>query len=169
MRHPTTHAHAAQTGKDAVDGPSHMEENRQIKFSRQPQLSQEYFLLMFRVVAGHIVVEAGFANGDRRPRPAHFSGNERSQRKERIRTVMAPMPPMPPLPPMVAHGAWQSFDGKAMVMGKCGDGSKTAPIVNREEVDGNKRQHIYMIRCGDTAESKAARLAALKKARVGFM
>lgn len=90
-----------------------------------------------------------------------------AKRKERIRTVMAPMPPMPP---MVAHGAWQSFDGKAaMVMGKCGDGSKTAPIVNREEVDGNKRQHIYMIRCGDTAESKAARLAALKKARDGFM
>ena len=49
-----------------------------------------------------------------------------------------------------------------------GDGSKTAPIVNREEVDGNKRQHVYMIRCGDTAESKAARLSALKKARDGF-
>lgn len=91
-----------------------------------------------------------------------------AKRKERIRTVMAPMPPMPPLPPMVAHGAWQSFDGKAIAIGKCGDGSKTAPIVNREEVDGNKRQHIYMIRCGDTAESKAARLSALKKARDGF-
>ncbi|KTE22693.1 peptidase M56, BlaR1 [Sphingopyxis sp. H050] len=93
-----------------------------------------------------------------------------AKRRERIRTVMAPMPPMAPLPPMaiMPHGAWKSPDGKAMVMGKCGDGSKPAPIVNREEVDGNKREHIYMIRCGDTAETKAARLSALKKAREGF-
>lgn len=91
-----------------------------------------------------------------------------AKRKERLRTAMAPLPPMPAMPPMPAHGAWNSFDGKAMAMGKCGDGSKTAPIVNREEVDGNKRQHIYMIRCGDTAETKAARLSALKKAREGF-
>lgn len=93
-----------------------------------------------------------------------------AKRRERIRTVMAPMAPMPPMPPMPAmpHGAWGSFDGKAMVMGKCGDGSKTAPIVNREETNGDKRQRIVMIRCGDTAESKAARLAALKKARDSF-
>ena len=88
-----------------------------------------------------------------------------AKRKERLHTAFASMPPMPP---MVVHGAWQSFDGRALAVGKCGDGSKTAPIVDREEVDGGKRQHIYMIRCGDTAESKAARLSALKKARDGF-
>ncbi|WP_422060432.1 M56 family metallopeptidase [Sphingopyxis sp.] len=90
-----------------------------------------------------------------------------AKRRERIHTAMAPMPPMPPMPPM-AHGAWGQFDGKAMVMGKCGDGSKSAPIVNREEASGDKRQRIVMIRCGDTAESKAARLSALKKARESF-
>ncbi len=90
-----------------------------------------------------------------------------AKRRERIQTVMAPMPPMPPMPPM-AHGAWGQFDGKAMALGKCGDGSKSAPIVNREETSGDKRQRIVMIRCGDTAESKAARLSALKKARESF-
>jgi len=87
-----------------------------------------------------------------------------AKRKERFTTALAPMPPVPPMPPVV----WGAFDGKAMVMGKCGDGSKTAPIVNREEVSGDKRQHIVMVRCADTAESKAARLAALKKARDSF-
>ncbi|UKK84008.1 M56 family metallopeptidase [Sphingopyxis sp. BSN-002] len=90
-----------------------------------------------------------------------------AKRRERIRTVMAPMPPMPPMPAM-PHAAWGTFDGKAMVIGKCGDGSKAAPLVNREEASGDKRQRVYMIRCGDTAENKAARLSALKKAREGF-
>lgn len=90
-----------------------------------------------------------------------------AKRRERIRTVMAPMPPMPPMPAM-PHAAWGAFDGKAMMIGKCGDGSKAAPLVNREEASGDKRQHVYMIRCGDTAENKAARLSALKKAREGF-
>lgn len=88
-----------------------------------------------------------------------------AKRKERIRTVMAPMPPMPPIPPM-PHGAW-SMQGKTMIMGKCGDG-KAAPIVNRDESDGNKRSHVMMFACSDTAEGKAARLSALKKARDAF-
>jgi bla regulator protein BlaR1 len=88
-----------------------------------------------------------------------------AKRKERIRTVMAPMPPMPPIPPM-PHGAW-SMHGKTMIMGKCGDG-KAAPIVNRDESDGNKRSHVMMFACSDTAEGKAARLSALKKAREAF-
>jgi len=87
-----------------------------------------------------------------------------AKRKERIRTVMAPMPPMPPLPPM--HGTWSTY-GKAMVLGKCGDG-KAAPIVNRDESDGGKFSHVYMIACGNTPEAKAARLSALKKAREAF-
>ena len=88
-----------------------------------------------------------------------------AKRKERIRTVMAPMPPMPPMPAM-PHGAW-SMHGKAMVMGKCGDG-KAAPIVNRDESDGNKRSKVVMFACSDSAEGKAARLSALKKAREAF-
>ncbi len=89
-----------------------------------------------------------------------------AKRKERIRTVMAPMPPMPPIPPM-PNGAW-SMHGKTMIMGKCGDGAKAAPIVNRDESDGNKRSRVYMFACSDTAEGKAARLSALKKAREAF-
>jgi bla regulator protein BlaR1 len=87
-----------------------------------------------------------------------------AKRKERIRTVMAPMPPMPPIPPM--HGTW-STHGKAMVLGKCGDG-KAAPIVNRDESSGNKRSHVMMFACSDGPEAKAARLSALKKAREAF-
>lgn len=88
-----------------------------------------------------------------------------AKRKERIRTVMAPMPPMPPMP-VIPHGAW-AVGGKAMVLRNCGDG-KAAPIVNRDESDGNKRSHVYMFACSDTAEGKAARLSALKKAREAF-
>ncbi|KTE18125.1 M56 family metallopeptidase [Sphingopyxis sp. H080] len=87
-----------------------------------------------------------------------------AKRKERIRTVMAPMHPMPPIPPM--HGTW-STHGKAMVLGKCGDG-KAAPIVNRDENSGNKRSHVMMFACSDGPETKAARLSALKKAREAF-
>lgn len=89
-----------------------------------------------------------------------------AKRVERIRTVMAPIPPMPPVPPM-PDAAW-SIHGKAMVMGKCGDGAKASPLVNRDERDGNKRSQVYMFACGDTAEGKAARLSALKKAREAF-
>ncbi len=89
-----------------------------------------------------------------------------AKRKERIRTVMAPMPPMPPMPP-IPHGAW-SMHGKTVVMGKCGDGN-AAPIVNRDESDGNKRSRVMMFACSDTAEGKAARLSALKKAREAFV
>lgn len=89
-----------------------------------------------------------------------------AKRVERIRTVMAPIPPMPPVPPM-PDAAW-SMHGKAMVMGKCGDGAKASPLVNRDERDGNKRSQVYMFACGDTAEGKAARLSALKKAREAF-
>ena len=88
-----------------------------------------------------------------------------AKRTERFRTVMAPMPPIPPIPPM-PHGAW-SMHGKAMVMGKCGDG-KAAPIVNRDESNGNQRSRVMMFACSDTAEGKAARLSALKKAREAF-
>lgn len=88
-----------------------------------------------------------------------------AKRKERIRTVMAPMPPMPPMPAM-PHGTW-SMHGQTRIMGKCADG-KAAPIVNRDESDGNKRSHVMMFACSDTAEGKAARLSALKKAREAF-
>ncbi len=87
-----------------------------------------------------------------------------AKRKEHIRTVMAPMPPMPPMPPM--HGTW-STHGQTMIMGKCRDG-KAAPIVNRDESTGTKRSHVMMFACSDTAEGKAARLSALKKAREAF-
>lgn len=82
-----------------------------------------------------------------------------AKRKERIRTVMAPMPPIPPMP-------W-TMHGNTRIMGKCADG-KAAPIVNRDESDGNKRSHVMMFACSDTAEGKAARLSALKKAREAF-
>lgn len=88
-----------------------------------------------------------------------------AKRKERIRTVMAPIPPMPPLPPM-PHSAWSMY-GKTITLGKCGDG-KAAPVVDRDEIDGKKRSHVYMFACGDTPEAKAARLSALRKAREAF-
>ena len=86
-----------------------------------------------------------------------------AKRTERIRTVMAPIPPLPPLPPM-PHATWTT-DGKARFIGKCGDGKQAAPIVKREEADGNKRSSVYMFSCGDTAASWAAHLSALKKTR----
>ena len=89
-----------------------------------------------------------------------------AKRSERIRTVMAPMPPMPPIPPS-PHGAWTT-DGKTRVISKCGDGRPAAPVVDREEADGDKRSSVYMFACGDTAESRAARLSALKKTRESF-
>lgn len=87
-----------------------------------------------------------------------------AKRKERLRTVLAPMPPMPPMP----HGAWSSVHGQTMVLGKCGESKKAAPIVNRDESDGNKRSRVVMFACNDSAEGKAARLSALKKAREAF-
>lgn len=89
-----------------------------------------------------------------------------AKRKERFRTVMAPMPPMPPIAPMPLR-AW-TMDGKAMVMSKCGDGKQAAPIVNRDESSGNQHSRVMMFACSDTAEGKAARLSALKKARDAF-
>ena len=90
-----------------------------------------------------------------------------AKRKERIRTVLAPMPPMPPIPAM-PHGGWSSVHGQTMVLGKCGDSKKAAPIVNRDETDGSKRTRVHMFACNDSAEGKAARLSALKKARESF-
>ncbi|MBU0822828.1 MAG: M56 family metallopeptidase [Alphaproteobacteria bacterium] len=91
-----------------------------------------------------------------------------AKRKESFRTVLAPMPPIPPMPPM-PHGAWSSVHGQTMVLGKCGDSKKAAPIVNRDETDGNKRSRVVMFACSDSAEGKAARLSALKKAREAFV
>lgn len=88
-----------------------------------------------------------------------------AKRTEHIRTVMAPLPPMPPVPP-APHGAWTT-DGSTRIVSKCGDGKQTAPIVNREESDGNKHSSVYMFSCGDRA-GRAARLSALKKARESF-
>ena len=88
-----------------------------------------------------------------------------AKRKERLRTVLAPMPPIPPMP----HGAWSSVHGQTMVLGKCGDSKKAAPIVNRDESDGNKRSRVVMFACNDSAQGKAARLSALKKAREAFV
>ena len=91
-----------------------------------------------------------------------------AKRKARMRTVLAPMPQMPPMPPM-PNGAWSSMHGQTMVLGKCGDSKKAAPIVNRDETDGNKRTRVHMFACNDSAEGKAARLSALKKAREAFV
>jgi beta-lactamase regulating signal transducer with metallopeptidase domain len=88
------------------------------------------------------------------------------RRKDRIRTAFAPMPPIPPLPPM-PYGAG-TVNGKAMVLGKCGDGAKAAPIVSREESADGKRGHVFMF-CPDSAASQAARLSAMKKAREAFV
>ena len=90
-----------------------------------------------------------------------------AKRKERIRTVLAPMPPMPPMAPLPS-GAWSSVHGQTTVLGKCGDSKKAAPIVNRDETDGNRRTRVHMFACNDSAEGKAARLSALKKAREAF-
>ncbi|HET6524052.1 M56 family metallopeptidase [Sphingopyxis sp.] len=91
-----------------------------------------------------------------------------AKRTEHIRTVLAPMPPIPAMPPVppVPHGAWTTDSG-TRVVSKCGDGKPTAPIVSREESDGNKHSSVYMFSCGDRA-GRAARLSALKKARESF-
>jgi beta-lactamase regulating signal transducer with metallopeptidase domain len=93
-----------------------------------------------------------------------------TKRKERLRIAVAPVPPLLPMPPIPAmpHGAWSSLHGQTMVLGKCGDSKKAAPIVNRDETDGSKRTRVHMFACNDSAEGKAARLSALKKARESF-
>ena len=53
-------------------------------------------------------------------------------------------------------------------MSKCGDGKQAAPIVNRDESNGNQHSRVMMFACSDTAEGKAARLSALRKARDAF-
>lgn len=91
------------------------------------------------------------------------------RRKARIRTAFAPMPPTPPMPPIppMPYGAG-TVNGKAMVLGKCGDGAKAAPIVSRETSADGKRSHVFMY-CPDAAASKAARVSAMKKAREAFV
>ncbi|WP_338426237.1 M56 family metallopeptidase [Sphingopyxis kveilinensis] len=91
------------------------------------------------------------------------------RRKDRIRTAFAPMPPVPPIPPIppMPYGVG-TVNGKAMVVGKCGDGAKAAPIVSRETSADGKRSHVFMY-CPDSAASKAARLSAMKKAREAFV
>ena len=100
--------------------------------------------------------------GISRKRAEAIADKLEAKRTERVRTVMAPLPPMPPVPPM-PHSGWT--DGKARIISKCGDGKPAAPIVKREEADGNKRSSVYMFSCGDTAASWAAHLSALKKTR----
>ena len=90
-----------------------------------------------------------------------------AKRKERLRTALAPLPPMPALPPLL-HGAWAPAHGQTMILGKCGDGKQAAPIVNRDESDSGKVSRVFLFACNDTAEGKAARLSALKKARDAF-
>lgn len=87
-----------------------------------------------------------------------------AKRKERLRVALAPMPPMPPIPPI----SW-SGDGKAMVLGTCRDGSKAAPVVDRKGSEGGKRSHVVVLGCGDSAEIRALRVSALKKAREAFV
>ena len=77
-----------------------------------------------------------------------------------------PAPPRPPLPPVPSH-ALGAMQGKTMVFGRCGD-KQAAPIVHHDETHGNKRSSITMFACSDAAESKAAGLLALKKAREAF-
>ncbi|MCW0198952.1 M56 family metallopeptidase [Sphingopyxis sp.] len=89
-----------------------------------------------------------------------------AKRKARFTTAFA-LPPMPPMPPMPA-GNWTASDGRALAVAHCGNGADVAPIVNRDETDGGKHSRVVMIRCGDTAESRAARLSALRKARDSF-
>ena len=89
-----------------------------------------------------------------------------AKRKARFTTAFA-LPPMPPMPPMPAS-SWTASDGRALAVAHCGNGADVAPIVNRDETDGGKHSRVVMIRCGDTAESRAARLSALRKARDSF-
>lgn len=93
-----------------------------------------------------------------------------AKRKERLRVALAPVPPMPPVPamPAIPPMSW-SADGKAMVIGKCRDGSKAAPIVDRKHGDGAKRSHVLMLGCGDSPEIRALRLSALEKVREAFV
>ena len=90
-----------------------------------------------------------------------------AKRKERLRVALAPMPPMPPMP-AIPPMSW-SADGKAMVLGKCRDGSKAAPIVDRKHSEGGKRSHVVMLGCGDSGEIRALRLSALEKTREAFV
>lgn len=86
-----------------------------------------------------------------------------AKHKEGFRTVMVPMPPLPPMPHSV-----RATDGTTAIIGKCGDGKRTAPIVEREEADDHRRSSVHMFSCGDAAAGEAARLSALKKVRASF-
>jgi beta-lactamase regulating signal transducer with metallopeptidase domain len=88
----------------------------------------------------------------------------KAKRRESIRVVFSPMPPMAAMP----HGAWAPANGQSMILGRCVDGKQAATIVNREESDGDKRTRVRMLACNESAEGKAARLSALKKAREAF-
>jgi beta-lactamase regulating signal transducer with metallopeptidase domain len=89
-----------------------------------------------------------------------------AKRKERLHAALAPMPPMPPMPP-VPPISW-SGDGKAMMLGRCRDGSKAAPVVDRKSSEGGTRNHVVVLGCGESAEVRALRVSALKKAREAF-
>lgn len=93
-----------------------------------------------------------------------------AKRRDQIRTVLAPMPPMPPMPtmPPVPHRSVASTVSHSVTLGKCSDGKPVAPIVDRDESDGNKRSHVTLYSCSNAAASKAARVSALKKAREAF-
>lgn len=90
-----------------------------------------------------------------------------AKRKERLAAAMPPMPPVPPMPPMPA-GAWAPGQGKAMAFANCRGGQKPTPLVNSDGGDGKARSHVMLMSCGDGADNRGARLAALKKARERF-
>lgn len=93
-----------------------------------------------------------------------------AKRKEGFRSAMAPIPPIPPIPaiPPIPSGAWSSAHGKSFTVSHCGGGKKAVPLVDRRDDQDGKRSHVVMMRCADSAENKAARLSALKKARDNF-
>lgn len=85
------------------------------------------------------------------------------------RIALAPMPPMPamtPMPPIPSVG-WTPAHGQAMFVSRCGDGKQAAPLVERDEKDGNKHSRVVMLACHEGA-SAAARLSALRKVRENF-
>ncbi|HMO76154.1 MAG TPA: M56 family metallopeptidase [Sphingopyxis sp.] len=88
-----------------------------------------------------------------------------AKRKEGFRTALAPMPPIPPIPPVPPMN-WSAIDGKSFAIAHCAKGE--VPIVDREDRDGNQRNRVMMLRCGDGGLDKAAQAAALKKARDRF-
>lgn len=154
--HRTVTRHSLDKDGKAADAPAaHKKKAHRIEFRTPGNLTRDDVIATLK--------EQGITGA----RAEAIADKLEAKRKDRIRTAFAPMPPIPPMPPLPPT-SW-SANSKVMVLGKCSDGTKAASIVNREESASGKRSHVFKVECPDSAEARAARLSAMKKAREAFI